>query len=91
MSWPAHGSLGYISELLRYAKLTADHEDPAPPHLLAPCLLVLFNAAFRTGQIPQSWKTSLVTPIFKKGHATDTANYRPVLVPIAVGEPINRL
>ena len=79
--------LGYTSELLRYAKLAATPEDPAPAHLLAPCLLVLFNAAFSTGQVPLSWKSSLVTPIFKKGDATDTANYRP----IAVGEPISRL
>jgi len=79
--------LGYTSELLRYAQLSPTPEDPAPPHLLAPCLLVLFNAAFSAGQVPQSWKSSLVTPIFKKGDATDTANYRP----IAVGEPISRL
>ena len=79
--------LGYTSELLRYAKLSATPEAPAPPHLLAPCLLVLLNAAFSTGQVPQSWKSSLITPIFKKGDATDTANYRP----IAVGEPISRL
>ena len=79
--------LGYSSELLRYAKLSASLEDPAPPHLLAPCLQVLFNAAFSTGQVPQSWKTSLVTPNFKKGNATDTANYRPIVV----GEPISRL
>ena len=59
----------------------------APAHLLAPCLVVLFNAAFTTGQVPQSWKTSLVTPVFKHGDATDTANYRP----ISVGEPISRL
>ena len=80
-------TLGYTSELLRYAKLSTSPEDPAPSHLLAPCLLVLFNAAFSTGQVPQSWKSSLVTPIFKKGDATDTTNYRP----IAVGEPISRL
>lgn len=79
--------LGYTSELLRYAQLSATPEMPVPPHLLAPCLLVLFNAAFSTGQVPLSWKSSLVTPIFKKGDATDTANYRP----IAVGEPIGRL
>ena len=79
--------LGYTSELLRYAKLSATPKDPAPPHLLAPCLLVLFNAAFSTGQVPLSWKSSLVMPIFKKGDATDTANFRP----IAVGEPISRL
>ena len=43
----------------------------------------IFNTAFRTGQVPQLWKTSLVTPIFKK----EDANYRPILV----GEPISRL
>jgi len=79
--------LGYTSELLRYAKLTATDEDPAPEHLLVPCLQLLFNTAFSTGSVPQSWKASLVTPIFKKGVATDTANYRP----IAVGEPLSRL
>ena len=45
------------------------------------------RSAFTTGQVPQSWKTSLVTPVFKHGDATDTANYRP----ISVGEPISRL
>ena len=78
---------GYTSELLRYAQRVATPDDPAPAHLLAPCLVVLFNAAFSTGQVPQSWKTSLVTPVFKRGDATDTANYRP----ISVGEPISRL
>ena len=67
--------LGYTSELLRRAQLPATPEVPAPPHLLAPCLLVLFNAAFSTAQVPLSWKSSLVNPIFKKGDATDTANY----------------
>ena len=71
---------GYTSELLRYAKLVPTPEVPAPAHLLAPCLVVLFNAAFSTGQVHQSWKTSLVTPIFKKGDATDTVNYRPISV-----------
>lgn len=70
-----------------HAKLVPTPEAPAPAHLLAPCLVVLFNAAFSTGQVPQSWKTSLVTPIFEKGDATDTVNYRP----ISVGEPMIRL
>ena len=78
---------GYTSELLRYAQLVATPDDPAPAHLLAPCLVMLFNVAFSTGQVPQSWKTSLVTPVFKRGDATDTANYRP----ISVGAPISRL
>ncbi|KAL3141739.1 hypothetical protein ABBQ32_004421 [Trebouxia sp. C0010 RCD-2024] len=46
--------LGYTLELLRYAKLSATPEAPAPPHLLAPCLLVLFNAACSTGQVPKT-------------------------------------
>ena len=79
--------LGYTSELLRYAKLVPTDADPAPEHLLLPCLQMHFNTAFSSGTVPQSWKTSLVTPIFKRGDATDTANYRP----IAVGEPLSRL
>ena len=46
--------LGYTSELLRYAKLMATPDDPTPAFLLAPCLVVLFNVAFSTGQVPQS-------------------------------------
>ena len=42
---------GYTSEQLRYAKLVATPDIPAPAHLLAPYLVVLFNedAAFSTG------------------------------------------
>ena len=49
---------GYTSDFLHYAKLVATPDIPALAHLLAPCLVVLFNAAFSTGQVPQSWKTS---------------------------------
>ena len=50
---------------------------------------MLLNTAFSSGTVlmPQSCKASLVAPIFKRGDATDTANYRP----IAVGEPLSRL
>ena len=79
----------YTSELLRYTRLVATTDDPAPTHWLTPCLIssaisplmVLFNVAVSTGQVPQSWKTSLVSPVlFKHGDATDTAKYRPVSV-----------
>ena len=75
--------------MLRYAQLTATDEDPAPEHLSSWCLAFSFSSTQLSAQgpVPQSWKTSLVTPIFNKGDATDTANYRP----IAVGEPLCRL
>ena len=50
---------------------------------------MLFSTAFSLATVPQSWKTPLVTPVFKRGGATDTANYTP----IAVGKfkPLSRL
>ena len=81
------GLLGYTSELLRYGKHPVSEEVPVPEHLLAPCITALFNMAFSTGTIPEAWRTSLVTPIHKRGDATDPSNYRP----IAVGEPLYRL
>ncbi len=79
--------LGHTSEFLCHAKLAPIAEDPALQILLVPYLHPLFNAAFTSGHFPQSWRTSLVTPIFKRGDATQAANYRPT----AVGEPISRL
>ncbi|DBA92607.1 TPA: hypothetical protein ACH3X1_002826 [Trebouxia sp. C0004] len=84
---PCTATLQSCYAWLRYDQLVATPDDPAPAHLLAPCLVVLFNAAFSTGQVPHSWKTSLVIPVFKRGDAIDTANHRP----ISVGEPISRL
>ncbi len=58
-----------------------------PAHLLAGTLAVLFTAAFIAGSIADSWTTSAIIPILKKGEPTVTFNYRPV----AVGTPIARL
>jgi len=38
----------------------------------------LFNKSLSYGDIPHDWKLANVTPIFKKGKKTSTANYRPV-------------
>ena len=40
----------------------------------------LLSLAFLQGRVPQSWNTSLVTPVFKKGDKNDKGNYRPISV-----------
>ena len=81
---------GLPAELLRYAKM--EQEDNANPsvNVLVPALTKVSNAAFigaPRGVVPPAANVGLVTPVFKKGDAHDTANYPP----ITVTEPIMRL
>jgi len=81
----APGLDGYPAEFLRYAVMTKP--DGKREHVLLPALTAMLNAAFMQGYIPDSWNVNLITPIYKRGDASDPANYRP----IAVGAPIMRL
>ena len=46
---------------------------------LLPFLLSLANSTWRTGQLPDEWKHSLVVPIYKgKGEMRLAENYRPI-------------
>ena len=38
----------------------------------------LFQRSLDSSEIPQDWKSALVTPIYKKGNRCDPQNYRPV-------------
>ena len=56
-------------------------------------LAVIFNESLATGNLPEDWKTAVVTPIFKHGGKEDPGNYRPVSltsVPCKVLERILR-
>ena len=77
----------YAVPMCRPAAVAGGASNARPAHLLAETLAALFTAAFTAGSIPDSWTTSAVTPILKKGDPTVTSNYRPV----AVGTPIARL
>ena len=46
--------------------------------LLAAPLAKLFKLSYTSGVLPADWKTSIVSPIFKKGARKIAANYRPV-------------
>ena len=41
-------------------------------------LLYIFNCSLQTGEIPTQWKTSIISPIFKKGDRSKPSNWRPV-------------
>jgi len=41
-------------------------------------LMLIFSQSFQCGKIPDSWKTAIVTPVFKKGLSCDVNNYRPI-------------
>ncbi|KAF0715110.1 Reverse transcriptase domain-containing protein, partial [Aphis craccivora] len=38
----------------------------------------LFNQSLTTGVIPKSWKSVLISPIFKKGDRSSVLNFRPI-------------
>ena len=80
---------GWPSELLRYAyqEVSGDDGKVSKFHVLSRVLAAILDAAFQSGVFPDAVKSSLVTPVFKKGDKSDPANYRP----IAVGEPLCRL
>ena len=63
----------------------AQGPDKIPPRVLkelseelALPLCILFNKSLESGEVPEDWKTAVVTAIFKKGTRSDPGNYRPV-------------
>lgn len=45
---------------------------------ISPVLTYIFNFSFEQGEFPQSLKTAVVVPLFKKGDTTNLNNYRPI-------------
>ena len=45
---------------------------------LAPILTLLFKASLHQQSLPDIWKRTSVSPIYKKGDKTNPSNYRPV-------------
>ncbi|XP_018013046.1 uncharacterized protein LOC108670107 [Hyalella azteca] len=53
--------------------LLAEHAEP-----LAQPITIIFRNSLESGTIARDWRTSNVTPIFKKGSRLLASNYRPV-------------
>lgn len=41
-------------------------------------LQIIFQQSVSNGEIPNDWKTSKITPVFKAGNRSDPSNYRPI-------------
>ena len=72
--------------------------DEIHPLLLKKCatqlarpLYLIFRRSFIEGSLPDAWKSSRVTPIFKKGHRYDPLNYRPISVTSVPGKCMERI
>ena len=73
---------GWPAELLRYAYREVQDEDgnTLKFYVLARPLAAILDAAFQRGILPDDVKSSLVTPVFKKGDKCASVNYRPIAV-----------
>ena len=81
------GYNGFPAELFRYAHSPVHPGDPHSRNILSPIIADIFTLALRKRTIPGETNMCLVTPVYKKGDAYDTENYRP----IAVGDSLMRL
>jgi hypothetical protein len=59
--------------------------DSVSPHVLKECALTLctplaliYQRSLDTAELPEVWKLTNVTPLFKKGSRSASSNYRPV-------------
>ena len=59
-------------------------------HSISKFLSVLFNKSRREGIFPQSWKSALVLPLFKKGNKNCPSNYRPISLLSCIGKLMER-
>ena len=76
--WAGHQELSCWKEsnrarhLVRCCMLKELHEE------LSPFFTALFRNSNESGNLPEVWKSSWVSPVFKKGTKCDMANYRPL-------------
>ena len=45
---------------------------------ISPILSTIYNVSIKAGEIPDNWRSAVITPAFKKGQKYVPANYRPI-------------
>uniref|UniRef100_A0A914NMT3 Reverse transcriptase domain-containing protein n=1 Tax=Meloidogyne incognita TaxID=6306 RepID=A0A914NMT3_MELIC len=58
---------------------------------ITPFLSDIFRLSLDSGILPQSWKVSHITPVFKKGDKNIAANYRPISITSAICRVLERI
>ena len=59
--------------------------------VVAEPLSVIYQRSWRTGEVPEDWRTASVSPVFKKGKKEDLGNYRPVSLTYVPGKVMEQL
>ena len=77
------GIVGEWMKALMHIEKTPGQEGGGEPSLMAQVILRLYNAIWKQGYIPSSWRRATVISIHKKGDPTDMDNYRGIsLMPV---------
>ncbi|KGL73116.1 Putative 115 kDa protein in type-1 retrotransposable element R1DM, partial [Tinamus guttatus] len=59
--------------------------------VIAQLLSIIFERSWRAGEVPEDWKKTNVTPVFKKDKREDPGNYSPVSLTSIPGKVIEQL
>ncbi|KFV80740.1 RNA-directed DNA polymerase from mobile element jockey, partial [Struthio camelus australis] len=59
--------------------------------VIARPLSIIFERSWRSGEVPEDWKKTNVTPVFKKGKKEEPGNYRPVSLTSIPGKVMEQL
>ena len=74
-----------LRKLIKLNTKSAGGYDDVPPiflkqcaHVLSHSLAFLLEHSFNSSVLPAIWLHAYITPIFKNGDSTSSANYRPI-------------
>ncbi|KFV83933.1 Putative 115 kDa protein in type-1 retrotransposable element R1DM, partial [Struthio camelus australis] len=86
---------GHLAKLDTHRSMGPDGMHPRVLRELADViarpLSIILARSWRSGEVPEDWKKSNVTPVFKKGKKEEPGNYRPVSLPSIPGKVMEQL